>query len=68
MTLINDTLTLRQLRCIAADRGIDGYSRMTKDQLIEALVDQERTRIVTRFAAAYERMNPSAIAQIADRN
>ena len=68
MTPINDTLTLRQLRCIAADKGIDGYSRMTKDQLIAALVEQERTRLVTSFAAAYERMNLSAIAQTADRN
>ena len=68
MTPINDTLTLRQLRCIAAEKGIDGYSRMTKDQLVAALVEQERARLVNRFAAAYERMNPSAIAQIAERN
>ena len=68
MTQINNTLTLRQLRCIAADKGIDGYSRMTKDQLIAALAEQERTRLVNRFAAAYERLNPSAIEQIADRN
>ncbi len=65
---MNRELSLRQLRCMAADKGIDGYSRMTKDQLIAALVNQERTRLVTRFAAAYEQMNPSAIAQIADRN
>ena len=68
MTQINDTLTLRQLRCIAAEKGIEGYSRMNKDQLIAALVEQERTQLVTRFAAAYERLNPSAIAQIAERN
>ncbi len=68
MTPIIAPLTLRQLRCIASDKGIDGYSCMTKDQLIAALVEQERTRLVTRFAAAYERLNPSAIAQIADRN
>ena len=68
MTRINDTLTPRQLRCIAADKGIDGYSRMNKDQLIAALAEQERTQLVTRFAAAYERMNPSAIAQITERN
>lgn len=67
MTPINDALTLRQLRCIAAEKGVDSYSRMTKDQLIAALAEQERTRLVTRFAA-YERLNPGAIAQIADRN
>ena len=68
MAQINDTLTLRQLRCIAADKGIDGYSRMNKDQIIAALTEQERTRLVTRFAVAYERLNPGAIAQIAERN
>ena len=68
MTQINDALTLRQLRCIAAEKGVDGYSRMTKGQLIEALAAVERNRLVTRFAAAYGRLNPGAVGRIAERN
>ena len=34
-------LTLRQLRCRAKERGIVGYSRMDKDQLVALLAEVE---------------------------
>ena len=61
-------LTLRQLRCIAAEKGVDGYNRMNKDQLVAALAEIERTRLVERFASAYERLNLGSVIQMAECN
>ena len=60
-------LTLRQLRRIAHERGIEGYVRMDKDSLLAALVEDERTRLVNRFAAAFERQWPAIRGRV-DRN
>ena len=60
-------LTLRQLRRIAYERGIDGYVRMDRDQLMAAITEDERTRLVNRFAEAFERQWP-VISQQLDRN
>ena len=43
-------LTLRQLRCIAAEKQVEGYSRMNKDQLKEKLAELERDALIRRFA------------------
>ena len=52
MTPINPALTLRQLRRIASERAIEGWSLMTKDELIAALAVHERNHMMKRFAAA----------------
>lgn len=52
MTQIDAPLTLRQLRRIASDRAIEGWSLMNKDELIAALAVHERNHMMKRFAAA----------------
>ena len=52
MTPINSALTLRQLRRIASERAIEGWSLMNKAELIAALAADERNQMVQRFAAA----------------
>ena len=52
MTPINSTLTLRQLRRIASERTIEGWSLMNKAELLAALSADERNLMVKRFAAA----------------
>ena len=51
MTPINSTLTLRQLRRIASERAIEGWSLMNKAELIAALAADERNQMVQRIAA-----------------
>ena len=57
-------LTLRQLRRIAHERGIDGYIRMDKDQLMAAITEDERNRLVNRFAKSFVRQWPAIRAQL----
>lgn len=38
---LDDSITLIELRCIAKDRGINGYSSMKKEQLLEVLNNGE---------------------------
>lgn len=38
---LDNTITLAELRCIAKDRGINGYSSMKKEQLLEVLNNGE---------------------------
>ena len=45
-----EALTLRQLRCIASEKQVEGYSRMNKAQLREKLAEQERDLLIRRFA------------------
>ena len=51
-------LSLRQLRRIALESGIQGWQRMNKDAIVASLADQERERMVHRFADIYERLFP----------
>ena len=67
MTQSNE-LALRQLSCIAADRDIPNYQCLTKEQLHDAIAEDERNRMVNRFAEIYERLNLGAVVQIAERN
>lgn len=60
-------LTLRQLRRIAHERGVKRYTRMDKAELMAALVEDERNRLVNRFAEAFKRQWPSVREQL-DRN
>jgi hypothetical protein len=41
-----EEMTLRQLRRVASEYGISRYSRMRKDQLLQAIQEIERTRFI----------------------
>ena len=59
--------TLRQLRSMAFEQGIQGYSRMSREQLIAALCDRQADETVVAFSNAFQRQWPTIRAQL-DRN
>ena len=63
---MNQDLTLRQLRCRAKERGIEGYSQMNKDQLIASLAELEDAQLVSGFVEELASLS-SQVFKLLDR-